>query len=276
MRCSDLLSSVRPAALVPAVLLAAAACVSPVTVPVDRSVAIEAAPSGARGSAQKESSEGPSTPEEFEEAIEEAQHARVKAHREAVYAEKELELLELERAAAEAEAAADELKAREELAAAEAALAAFLEIERGVDLDDAQNTVADAADRVIVAKTDLAGLQDIFAEETEARSKDEILRRAERSLARAEMRHSIAERRLALETEAKLPRRERDLRSKVAAAKAALELRGMKEARARAGRELERTKAIDSVDEKRRAAARAKAKLEELEAKAARVEGQGR
>jgi hypothetical protein len=104
--------------------------------------------------------------------------------------------------------------------------------ERMLDLEKSQNELQSA-------RADLAGILQIYAEEREARSKDEIIRRNRDAVRFAEEELGIETRRAHLAMDESLPRRERELRR--ALEKASQELDS-------ARRSLERTERETSLD----------------------------
>ncbi|MCP3916983.1 MAG: hypothetical protein GY711_15650 [bacterium] len=114
------------------------------------------------------------------------------ARRERGYAKTEIELAEMKR---ETELAAGESAvqgAERELAKAERALVAF-ELSAEASRLEVELALERAANSLEVAETDLAGILDIYAEEKEARAREEIIRRHRASVAFAKRRVEIAE-----------------------------------------------------------------------------------
>ncbi|MEC7231724.1 MAG: hypothetical protein VXW31_02165, partial [Planctomycetota bacterium] len=120
------------------------------------------------------------TLKELEAQLATLKEAKVEARREARYAQAQLEIAESGARISLAEAEETTRKARASLERAREAMATFDEVERPLAARKATLRIADAEHRVLSATTDLAGLEEIFAEEVEASAKPEILRRGRR------------------------------------------------------------------------------------------------
>ena len=136
------------------------------------------------------------------------------------------------------------------------------------------------------AETDLAGLEDIFAEEVEASAKPEILRRGRRDVERAREQLQITAAEVDHERETKLPAKMSELADGVRSAEASLAQAEQRAQRGRLRAALDVEKATDDLDDARRASKEADGKVKAKErqvreAKAARRapsevdEGQG-
>ena len=205
------------------------------------------------------------TAAELREEIAEAKEAKVLAAREVGYAETELQIAQLGAKAGEIEVAESLRAARAGLEKARAAQARFEEVERPLQLKEASMKIDDARDSVVKAETDLVGLEQIFEEEAEALAKPEILRRGRRSVERARMRLEIETARHALKVEREFPSKLKELTGEVRAAEAALAAKEAAAAERRLKLELGVTKAIDSVDDKKRALRKAERKIKPLQ-----------
>ncbi len=109
------------------------------------------------------------------------------------------------------------------LAVATERLERFGALERDHQEEESQMGVDRAEDRLVREQQDLQGILDIYAEETEARSRDEIIRRHRQSVMFAERGLEMAERAHALKVEHELPARQRELERAVREADQALD-----------------------------------------------------
>ena len=109
------------------------------------------------------------------------------------------------------------------LAVATERLERFGALERDHQEEESQMGVDRAEDRLVREQQDLQGILDIYAEETEARSRDEIIRRHRQSVMFAERGLEMAERAHALKVEHELPARHRELERAVREADQALD-----------------------------------------------------
>lgn len=218
--------------------------------------------------AKKKARKGPSAADERKarRSLDEAKDARSEAQRDLRYAQAELEIAELDREVMTIEIKEDLRSAREAMELAVEAHEQFDRFERPLAMREAEMKVEDALDRIVTAQTDLQGLEEIFAEEAEARAKPEILRRARRSLERAKDRHKLAADKVVV-TEKELASKGRSLLSKVRAAEAKLEAEEARATKRRRQRDLDMEKAVDAVDDKKRDARRAAARVENLQKK---------
>lgn len=198
--------------------------------------------------------------------LDEAKEKKVEAAQELSYAEAELEIAKFAQEAGEIEIAESLRNARMELDLAEEALARFNEVERPIELQEAKLELDDARNRLERAETDLAGLEDIFEEEAEAMAKPEILRRGRYSVARAKESLAVQQAKHGLAVDRELPAKVKKLAGEVRAAEAALRAAELAASERRKKLELELEKAVDQADAKKRAAEKAKKKVEELEA----------
>ena len=105
------------------------------------------------------------TLKELETQLVSLKEAKVEARREARYAQAELEIAEAGARISRAEAEEATRKARMGLEKARKAMEAFDQVERPLAVRKGALRIADAENRVRSAETDLAGLEDIFAEE---------------------------------------------------------------------------------------------------------------
>ena len=149
-----------------------------------RDVRLQSRSPEARSDAQGEEAEEANL-KELETQLVNLKKAKVEARREARYAQAELEIAEAGARISRAEAEEATRKARMGLEKARKAMEAFDQVERPLAVRKGALRIADAENRVRSAETDLAGLEDIFAEEVEASAKPEILRRGRRDVERA-------------------------------------------------------------------------------------------
>jgi hypothetical protein len=98
-----------------------------------------------------------------------------------------------------------------DLGVAERALAAYVDIEMPLKLARVALNLDRASQRVVEARQNLEGMVQIYDDEIEARSKDEILLRAERRLEFAEREFALAQQGAALESETEIPNERRKL-----------------------------------------------------------------
>ena len=194
-----------------------------------------------------------------------AEKAHGEASREHRMKVSERELAELEAAADAASAAEAVRSARVELEAAQAARRRFDSLERKVEIGDTELAVARAREGLRTAETDLLGILEIFEEESEARAKDEIIRRNEVAVATAKARVEQAELRQAMVVEAELPARMARLSEAVRAAEAKLAAAEARAARVALRGELDVAKA--KVDEREARDAARKTEKERAEAR---------
>ena len=109
------------------------------------------------------------------------------------------------------------------LAVATERLERFGALERDHQEEESQMGVDRAEDRLVREQQDLQGILDIYAEETEARSRDEIIRRHRQSVMFAERGLEMAERAHGLKVEHELPARQLELERAVREADQALD-----------------------------------------------------
>ena len=100
-------------------------------------------------------------------------------------------------------------EARLDLGIAERALAAFVEIEMPMKLARVELRLDRSGQSVVEAKQNLEGMLQIYDDEVEARSKDEILMRSERRLAFAERELALANQRATFDRENEIPNERR-------------------------------------------------------------------
>ncbi len=144
-------------------------------------------------------------------------------------ARRALRLKAAERELAELAAAATARDSEESVRAARVALemaradrVRFDTMERPVKIGEAELSVGQAEERLRVAETDLLGILEIFEEESEARAKDEIIRRNEIAVQTAKARVEQAQIKRAMVVEGELPARMAKLSEAVRAAGAKL------------------------------------------------------
>ncbi|MGD2018450.1 MAG: hypothetical protein PVJ89_10060 [Planctomycetota bacterium] len=169
-------------------------------------------------------------------ALEALRKGAAEADRAAGEARREARVKTAARELAVLEAGANDRDAEEAIRAARVALEAareerrrFESMERPIKISKSELAVASAKERLLKAETDLLGILEIFAEETEARAKDEIIRRNESEVATAKARVELAELEQAMVVEGELPARMVQLSEAIRAAEAKL---GAAEARA--------------------------------------------
>lgn len=159
-----------------------------------------------------------------------ADKAYAKARRAARLKTAERELAELTAADKVRESEEGVRAARVALEMARSDRVRFDAMERPVMIGEARLSVGQAEERLRVAETDLLGILEIFEEESEARAKDEIIRRNEIAVATAKARVGQAQLKQAMVVEGELPARMAKLseavrgsEAKVAAAEAKAE-----------------------------------------------------
>ncbi len=194
----------------------------------------------------------------------------------------ERELAEMEAAANSADAAEAIRSARVALGTAKAARRRFDDMERAVEIGETELSVARAQEGLRKAETDLLGILEIFEEESEARAKDEIIRRNEVAVATAKARVEQAELQQVMVVESELPARMEKLSEAVRAAEAKVASAEAKAARVALRGELDVSKAKAAEREAKEAArktekerAQARARMRKAEAKAAGADGSG-
>ena len=166
----------------------------------------------------------------------------------------ERELAEMEAAANSADAAEAVRSARVALGTAKAARRRFDEVQRAVEIGDTELSVARAQEGLRKAETDLLGILEIFEEESEARAKDEIIRRNEVAVATAKARLEQAELQQVMVVGNELPARMEKLSEAVRAAEAEVASAEAKAARVALRGEIEVGKAKAAEREARVAA----------------------
>jgi len=166
----------------------------------------------------------------------------------------ERELAEMEAAANSADAAEAIRSARVALGAAKAARRRFDDMERAVKIGETELSVARAQEGLRKAETDLLGILEIFEEESEARAKDEIIRRNEVAVATAKARLEQAELQQVMVVESELPARMEKLSEAVRVAEAKVASAEAKAARVALRGELEVGKAKAAEREAKEAA----------------------
>lgn len=222
-------------------------------------------PATGKGKSAGKSKPKESPVENLAKQVKTAKEATVKAERERRYAEAELEIAEMGAAGTEIEVVESLRSARVDFEAAKEALEVFDSIERPLGIQKAEMSVSDAEERLLTAQTDMVGLEDIFAEETEASAKPEILRRQRRKVERAQRALDLAKKEELLKTETELPAQLRDLSGKVRAKEAALASATNGAAKERRSADLSVEKATDTAVDKKREARKAAAKVKSLE-----------
>lgn len=155
----------------------------------------------------------------------------------------ERELAEMEAAASAADAAEAIRSARVSLGMAKGMRRRFDGMERKVEVGESELNVARAQEALRKAETDLLGILEIFEEESEARAKDEIIRRNEVAVATAKVRLEQAELQQRVVVESELPARMEKLSEAVRAAEAKVTAAEAKAARVALRGELDVAKA---------------------------------
>ena len=153
--------------------------------------------------------------------------------------------------------------------------ARFNEFERGLQEEEARISLDRSADRLIGVQQDLQGILDIYEQEEEARSRDEIIRRHRMSVTFAERGKDLAATRLRVLLERELPAKALVLeRVKVQAARK-LELLN----KAKGSKELEQNQIMsrtqEAIGEAEYALESARRKLNRAQHKAQREEDDG-
>lgn len=264
----------RSALLLPSLLVLVASCNSTSTEAGAPMASAQVAPGASSGDAAAAPEARPEakakkpkkpTLKELEAQLATLKEAKVEARRKARYAQVELEIAESGSRISLAEAEETTRKARKGLEKAREAMAAFDEVERPLAARKATLRVADAEHRVRSAETDLAGLEDIFAEEVEASAKPEILRRGRRDVERAREQLEITRAEVTHELETEHPRKMAELADAVRSAEASLAQAEQKAQRGRLRATLDVEKAKDGLDDARRAAKKADGKVKAKE-----------
>lgn len=260
----------RCALFLPSLLVLVASCNSTSMeggAPIAAAKTAEEAGSGAAKTASAAKAKSPKKPtlKELEAQLATLKEAKVEARRKARYAQAELEIAESGSRISLAEAEETTRKARKSLQKAREAMTAFDEVERPLAARKATLRIADAEHRVRSAETDLAGLQDIFAEEVEASAKPEILRRGRRDVERAREQLEITRAEVAHQLEIELPKKMAELADAVRSAEASLAQAEQKAQRGRLRATLDVEKATDGLDDARRAAKKADGKVKAKE-----------
>ena len=213
------------------------------------------------------------TLKELEAQLAALKEAKVAARRGSRYAQAELEIAEAGARLSLAEAEEATRKARMGLEKARKAMDAFDQVERPLAVRKSALRIADAENRVRSAETDLAGLEDIFAEEVEASAKPEILRRGRRDVERAREQLQITAAEVDHELETKLPAKMSELADGVRSAEASLAQAEQRAQRGRLRAALDVEKATDGLDDARRAAKEADGKVKSKERQVREAKG---
>ncbi|MEM1449288.1 MAG: hypothetical protein AAGI22_09235 [Planctomycetota bacterium] len=267
--------------LLPALLaLGAAACSAPDTlpeavrtsdagttaevVPTANGAQAETAPAGEDDEAPKKAAsekKGPSI-KQLQAEVTRAQTERGEARRKERYGAADLEIAELGAAATELGVVESLRSARAGLERAKAAMEAFDTVERPLRIRKSDLDGRQSAERLRQVEADLVGVLEIYEEETEARTKDEVILkyRIQVDLARERVALNEAERKQLLETT--LPAEMREKAEGVRKAEASLAKAEADALKTRRKSEADLEKAADEYDEARKKAKAAGKKLE--------------
>lgn len=215
----------------------------------------------ASGESADDDSDAASKLEDLEEAL-------AKAERDRRYAMSELEIARLAAVAAEMDVEESLMSARAKVEEVQAAYERFETVERPLEIDESKMSGAQAEERLIAAETDLVGILEIFDDETEARSKDEIIRRKTRAVEMAKDRVAIAKAKHDALVQHTLPARMREKGEALRKAQAALAKAEASAKEKRRRTELSAEKASDAVEVATEKLEKARRKLEEARAAA--------
>ncbi len=204
--------------------------------------------------------------EKLRKRVSEADEAHAMASLEFRMKVSERELAEMEAAANSADAAEAIRSARVALGTAKSMRRRFDDMERKVEIGESELSVARAQEGLRKAETDLLGILEIFEEESEARAKDEIIRRNEVAVATAKARLEQAELQQVMVVESELPARMEKLSEAVRTAEAKVASAEAKAARVALRGEIEVGKAKAAEREAREASRKTeKARAQALE-----------
>ncbi|MEM9800258.1 MAG: hypothetical protein AAGA20_08030 [Planctomycetota bacterium] len=210
--------------------------------------------------------EGPSL-DELHEAVEDASDSVHSAQQKVRYAEAEEGIAQLEARSTELEIEESLRSAATTRDTAKRALESFVSVALPLEVRESELGLAQTEERLHVAETDLAGILQIYSEETEARAKDEIIRRHEKQVEVARARLAIARDEHAHRVEHELTAEQEKLTESLGKAEAALVLAESKAEQKRLRLAFDLQKAKDAIDDANRASERAQAKLDRAKEK---------
>lgn len=159
-------------------------------------------------------------------------------------------------------------KTTRELADAKTALERFNALGTPIQRAESQLEVDRAERRLVEARQDLAGILDIYEEEVEARSKDEVIQRHESRVAFAERELELAKQQAELDRQVELAKKKADLEWGIQEAAAAFEQAKKERDQARTEARLEELERQDAVAEVQDELRRLRRDVKKLEAKA--------
>ncbi|MEM9382063.1 MAG: hypothetical protein AAGB93_19055 [Planctomycetota bacterium] len=204
---------------------------------------------------------GPSI-KQLQSELTKAQTERSEAQRKQRYADASLEIAELDSAATELGVVESLRAARADLERARAAMEAFDSVARPLRVRKADLDGRQAKERLRQVEADLVGVLEIYEEETEARTKDEVILkyRIQVDLARERVALNEAERAQLMETT--LPAEMREKAEGVRKAEASLAKAEAQALKTRRKSEADLEKAADEADDGRKKAKAAGKKVE--------------
>jgi hypothetical protein len=227
-------------------------------------------PSAAEAEAVKSTDDKESKGEKsLDERVDDAVEAKVLADQDASYKQVELVMARLERDAGEIEVTESLREKRAALKAAREALARYEEREMPLEVREADLSLDRSRDRLLKAQTDLMNMREIMGEEAEAKNREEIIRRYEKSLEFAEESLAIETGKRAMKVEADYPAKLLKLAGDVHAAEAKLQAEEITAEKKRQSAELKNKKAKHALDASKRLQKKAQKKVSQLRKKLA-------
>ena len=192
------------------------------------------------------------TLKELQATLAKAQEARWEAQRQERYAVAELELARLEIQGSDLGLVESLRAARAKLQEAQSAMERFDGDERPLQIREAVLKVGEAKERLIVGEENLLGILALYAEETEARSMEEIIRRHRAQVETAKERVEIATQKRVVLAEHTLPAKMREKAEAIRLAEAGLAKAEATAVQTRRKSQLAEEKAVDALAGARR------------------------
>lgn len=205
----------------------------------------------------------------LDERVDDAVEAKVLADQDASYKQVELVMARLERDAGEIEVTESLREKRAALKAAREALARYEEREMPLEVREADLSLDRSRDRLLKAQTDLMNMREIMGEEAEAKNREEIIRRYEKSSEFAQESLAIETEKRAMKVEADYPAKLLKLAGDVHAAEAKLQAEEITADTKRQSAELKNKKAKHALDASKRSQKKAQKKVSQLRKKLA-------
>ena len=187
------------------------------------------------------------TLKELQAALAKAQEERSEAQRQEGYAAAELELARLVNQGSELGVVESLRAARAKLQETQSAMERFDGAERPLQIREAALKVGEAKERLIVGEENLLGILALYAEETEARSMEEIIRRHRAQVETAKERVEIATQKRVVLVKHTLPAKMREKAEAVRSAEAGLAKAEATAEQTRRKNQLTVEKAVDAL-----------------------------